>query len=346
MEFLENRSFWEKSAGFLPPLAKMTMSPITALIMGFTFSFAWTPCVGPALTSVLLMTATAESQLVGMALIGVYTLGFVLPFLAVGMFTTKLLELFKKHRNVVQYTVKIGAVLMILMGVLMFSGKINAISGYLSSISVQEEAGNEDADAGVQEESGQSAEGENAAAGGGNESTADDGKDAAASEGAGCEDSGDKNTQPDRELIPAIDFTLTDQFGNTHKLSDYKGKTVFLNFWATWCPPCRAEMPDIQKLYEEYQDAGDDSVVILGVAAPNYGGEKSEDEITAFLEENGYTYPVVMDEGGEMFMQYGVFSYPTTFMVNKDGNVYGYASGQLTEDIMRDIIRQTVDSTK
>lgn len=338
--------FLGKERRFLPPLAKMTMSPITALIMGFTFSFAWTPCVGPALTSVLLMTATAESQLVGMALIGVYTLGFVLPFLAVGMFTTKLLELFKKHRNVVQYTVKIGAVLMILMGVLMFSGKMNAISGYLSSISAQEEAGDEDADAGVQEESGQSAEGENAAAGGGNESTADDGKDAAASEGAGSEDSGDKNTRPDRELIPAIDFTLTDQFGNTHKLSDYKGKTVFLNFWATWCPPCRAEMPDIQKLYEEYQDAGDDSVVILGVAAPNYGGEKSEEEITAFLEENGYTYPVVMDEGGEMFMQYGVFSYPTTFMVNKDGNVYGYASGQLTEDIMRDIIRQTVDSTK
>ena len=175
--------FLGKERRFLPPLAKMTMSPITALIMGFTFSFAWTPCVGPALTSVLLMTATAESQLVGMALIGVYTLGFVLPFLAVGMFTTKLLELFKKHRNVVQYTVKIGAVLMsLLMGVLMFSGKINAISGYLSSISVQEEAGDEDADAGVQEESGQSAEGENAA-GGGNESTADDGKDAAASEG-------------------------------------------------------------------------------------------------------------------------------------------------------------------
>ena len=167
-----------------------------------------------------------------------------------------------------------------------------------------------------------------------------------ASDGAGSEDTRDKNTQPDRELIPAIDFTLTDQYGNTHKLSDYKGKTVFLNFWATWCPPCRAEMPDIQKLYEEYQDAGDDSVVILGVAAPNYGGEKSEEEITAFLEENGYTYPVVMDEGGEMFMQYGVFSYPTTFMINEDGNVYGYASGQLTEDIMRDIIRQTVESTQ
>ena len=68
------------------------MSPVTALIMGFTFSFAWTPCVGPALASVLLMTASAGSKAVAFALIGVYTVGFVLPFLAVGLFTTTLLE--------------------------------------------------------------------------------------------------------------------------------------------------------------------------------------------------------------------------------------------------------------
>lgn len=338
--------FLGKERRFLPPLAKMTMSPITALIMGFTFSFAWTPCVGPALTSVLLMTATAESHLAGMALIGVYTLGFVLPFLAVGMFTTKLLELFKKHRNVVQYTVKIGAVLMILMGVLMFTGKMNAISGYLSGISAQEEATEKDAGAEDQKEDGASADGGTVSADSGkdNENAADGGKETGAADGAGA--SGDGEAKPEQELPPAIDFTLTDQYGNTHTLSDYKGKTVFLNFWATWCPPCRAEMPDIQKIYEEYAEAGDDSVVILGVAAPNYGGEKSAEEITAFLEENGYTYPVVMDEGGEMFMQYGVFSYPTTFMINEDGDVYGYASGQLTEDIMRDIIRQTVESVE
>ena len=92
------------------------MSPITALIMGFTFSFAWTPCVGPALTSVLLMAASASTKLWGFLLIGVYTIGFVLPFLAVGLFTTKLLEFFKAHVKVVRYTAKIGGVLMIFMG--------------------------------------------------------------------------------------------------------------------------------------------------------------------------------------------------------------------------------------
>ena len=69
----------------------------------------------------------------------------------------------------------------------------------------------------------------------------------------------------------AIDFELVDQYGNTHKLSDYKGKVVFLNFWATWCPPCKMEMPNIEELYKEYNyNKGD--VVILGVAQP--GGQE------------------------------------------------------------------------
>ena len=121
-------------------LDTLAMSPVTALLMGFTFSFAWTPCVGPTLTSVLLMAASAESKMKGFFLIGIYTLGFVLPFLAVGLFTTSLLEFFKKHRNVVKYTVKIGGVLMILIGILMLSGKMNDVTGYLASLTQTENA--------------------------------------------------------------------------------------------------------------------------------------------------------------------------------------------------------------
>ena len=147
-------------------------------------------------------------------------------------------------------------------------------------------------------------------------------------------------------VYPAIDFTLSDQYGNTHTLSDYKGRVVFLNFWATWCPPCRAEMPDIQKLYREYEEAGDDSVVILGVAAPGYGDEKDEEGIRSFLEENGYTYPVVMDETGEVFTQYYVYSYPTTYMIDKEGNIFGYLTGSMPEETMRSIIAQTVSGVR
>ena len=115
-------------------LERMTMSPVTALIMGFTFSFAWTPCVGPALASVLLMAGSAQTSAKGFLLIGVYTLGFILPFLAAGIFTAKLLGFFRRHRTAVRYTVKAGGVLMVFMGILMFTGTMNNITGYLSSV--------------------------------------------------------------------------------------------------------------------------------------------------------------------------------------------------------------------
>ena len=102
-------------------------------------------------------------------------------------------------------------------------------------------------------------------------------------------------------------------------------------------------MPDIQKLYEEYSAQGEEAeVVILGVAGPGIGQEGSVEEITKFMEENGYTYPVLMDTKGEMFTQYGISAFPTTFMIDKEQNVYGYVPGQMTEDIMRSIIDQTL----
>lgn len=302
-------------------LDTLAMSPLTALVMGFTFSFAWTPCVGPALASVLLMAASASTKVMGFVLIGVYTLGFVLPFLAVGLFTTTVLEFFKNHMKIVKYTVKVGGVLMLIMGLLMFTGKMNSVTGYLSKISGTTETSSEKKEASKQKETPK----ENKE--GANENTG-------------------SAPKKDTQTVPSIDFTLKDQYGNEHKLSDYKGKTVFLNFWATWCPPCKAEMPDIQKIYESYESEGEDALVVLGVASPNIGGEGSEEEIQAFLEENGYTYPVLMDTTGEVFTSYGISSYPTTFMIDRDGNVFGYVSGMLSEDVMKSIIKQTMEGRR
>ena len=319
-------------------LDRLAMSPVTALLMGFTFSFAWTPCVGPALTSVLLMAASAATRSQGFGLIGVYTLGFVLPFLFVGLFTTRLLELFKKYRGVVQYTVKIGGILMVLMGILMFTGKMNDVTGYLSRISGTQVPRTERMEEGtVAEKAEADNEGESTESGtGGPESTA-------ASEEASGETAPAETAADARPVIPAVDFELEDQYGNIHRLEDYRGKTIFLNFWATWCPPCKAEMPDIQKLYENSPTEGEDAVIVLGVAAPNMGQEGSKEEITAFLEENGYTYPVLMDTEGELFASYGIMSFPTTFMIDRDGNVFGYVSGMLSADMMDSIVRQTLD---
>ena len=325
-------------------LEKMTMSPVTALIMGFTFSFAWTPCVGPALTSVLLMAGSAQTSFKGFLLIGVYTLGFILPFLAAGIFTAQLLGFFRKHMKVVRYTVKIGGAIMIVMGVLMFTGKMNDITGYLSAFQSSEDVGDDDSDG----EDTTDAEGngtEGSGDSGENERTGSEDGDGADSGSSGT-DSDEDAEDGDASAIPApgYDMELTDQFGEVHTLSEYKGKVIFLNFWATWCGPCRNEMPDIQKLYEEYSAKGEDAeAVILGIAGPEIGQEGTREEIADFMNENGYTYPVLMDETGELFSQYGISAFPTTFMIDREGNVYGYVTGQMTEDIMRSIIDQTLN---
>lgn len=302
----------------------LAMNPLTALLLGFTFSFAWTPCIGPAMASVLLMASSSASAASGFLLIGVYTLGFVLPFLAVGLFTSTLLDFFKKHQQVVRYTVKIGGVLMILMGIMMLTGWMNGLTGYLSSIA------NPSSQSSTSTQTSPPTASPAASAAGAAASTA--------------------TPAPVKELPPAPDFTLTDQKGQEHKLSDYRGKVVFLNFWATWCGPCQQEMPDIQELYENYNQNNDD-LVILGVANPRsaeYPNNQdiTQEEITQFLSSGNYTYPTVMDTTGSVFAAYGITSFPTTFMIDRDGNVFGYVSGTLTRSMMDSIIQQTMDGKR
>ena len=329
---------------------RMAMSPLTALIMGFVFSFAWTPCVGPTLSSVLIMAASEKDSTAGFALIGVYTLGFALPFLLAGVFTTSILNFFGRPKGFVKYTSKISGVLLIVMGVLMLTGSMNSITDFLSRMSGSSESNvaAEQAETAEIEEEDVVKEATEAVEGAVEEETTEASEevipdreedDAAQDEGATEEREEAEETEDD--LPPAPDITLTDQYGNTHTLSDYRGKVVFLNFWATWCPPCREEMPYIQEIYEETMEDDDTDLVILSVAAPNQGREISEKGIRSFLDENGYTYPVLMDYDGEVSDAYYIRSYPTTFMIDTRGNIYGYVPGAMTKEIMEEIIRQT-----
>ena len=116
-----------------------------------------------------------------------------------------------------------------------------------------------------------------------------------------------------------------------------------MNFWATWCGPCRSEMPEIQELYEKYGQ-NEEELVVLGVATPNLGREGSAEDIAKFLKDQGYTFPTVMDDTGFISAMYGISAYPTTFMIDVNGNVYGYVASALTGDIMESIVQQTMDS--
>ena len=133
----------------------------------------------------------------------------------------------------------------------------------------------------------------------------------------------------------APDFNLKDQYGVVHSLENYKGKVMFLNFWATWCPPCKKEMPDIENIYKEYGENKKD-VVILGV------NSEKENEVKKFLKDKGYTFPTVIDENSEVMRKYFIQAFPTSFVIDKEGNVYGYVMGGLTKEQIKQVIEEVL----
>lgn len=126
--------------------------------------------------------------------------------------------------------------------------------------------------------------------------------------------------------VAASDFTFVDKDGNEVKLSDYFGKPIVLNFWASWCGPCQQEMPHFEKAYPEYED--DVTFLIVDLAD---GVRESTDSGKAFIEESGYTFPVYFDTKSEGAVAYGITSIPTTFFIDKDGDIVTKYSGSLTE---------------
>ena len=110
----------------------------------------------------------------------------------------------------------------------------------------------------------------------------------------------------------APDFKLQDNLGNTVTLSELRGKVVMVNFWATWCPPCRAEMPSMEKLNNAM--AGEDFVML----AINIE-ENGRDSVAEFLKKNPHNFPILFDDKGVVQKQYGVYKFPESFVIRKDG---------------------------
>jgi len=127
---------------------------------------------------------------------------------------------------------------------------------------------------------------------------------------------GIEKTNPPSE---AKEFALKNLAGSTLNLKEFQGKVVFLNFWATWCGPCRAEMPAMELLWQVFQD---DDFVILAVNL-----REGRDKISSFVQTNGYTFPVLLDSQGKVANTYGVRAIPTTFLIDFQGKVIGKALG-------------------
>lgn len=156
---------------------------------------------------------------------------------------------------------------------------------------------------------------------------------------------GDKNQKREKVEVPNI--VLEDQYGKKHNLQDYKGKVVFINFWTTWCPYCVDEMPALEKISKNYSN----DVVVLGIAGPKSKNNPNnpdvpKDKIIDFLKKKNITYPILFDETGKSFKEYGIRFFPTSFVIARDGYLDGYIPGGVVEENLIKIIEEAISKGK
>lgn len=137
--------------------------------------------------------------------------------------------------------------------------------------------------------------------------------------------------------IPAPDFELPTGSGEPFRLSDHRGEVVVLNLWATWCPPCRHEIPDFIGLQDEYRD---DGLTVVGVSLDEDGW----DAVRPFAEEMGISYAIAVDDGTVDGLYGPTVSLPTTFVIDRDGNVAHYIPGMILRDDLEPLLRPLLDA--
>ena len=137
----------------------------------------------------------------------------------------------------------------------------------------------------------------------------------------------------------AFDFTAMDKDGKTVKLSDFKGKKVYINMWASWCGPCMREIPELEKVYQKYKNNKD--IVFLSMTSPNDAEfknqspqDKSKDVILKKAKELGATYPVLFDVNDRFIINYAIRSFPTHILINSDGTFETRIAGSVNEETL------------
>ena len=152
-------------------------------------------------------------------------------------------------------------------------------------------------------------------------------------------------SQPDtppplaEKTIPAVDFSVLDSSGNSVNLKNYFGKPIIVNFWATWCGPCKSELPAFNSIYSKYKD----KVEILMVNLTD-GSRDTVDSVKEFVKENNFSFPVFYDTEYNASNTYGVYSIPVTLFINKEGNIIAMYNSPLSEETLEKYVNYMLEN--
>ncbi len=291
----------------------------SSALMGVVFSAGWTPCIGPVYGAVLTLAANGGDVGQAGTLLSSYSLGLGVPFMLTALLldgAQGLLRRLQRHLRSIQL---FSGAFLILIGLLVATGTLQRLSATLSTGAYAEAAISleEQVLEGLLED--HSEEATDAV-----EQPAAQAPGSLSSLAASAPSTG---TAPG-QIAPDIDTPGDD--GQQLRLSDYRGQVVLLNFWATWCGPCRIEMPEFEEAYAENADKG------FAVIAVN--NAESVATVQAFRDEMGLTFPLAMDEDGSIQSRYGIFNYPSTLLLDQQGKVLSQHFGALTAEQIHELV--------
>ncbi len=316
----------------------------SSAIMGVVFAAGWTPCIGPVYGAVLTMAANGGDVGQAGTLLGAYSLGLGIPFLLTALLLDRAQGVFRRvQRRMHTVEIVMGGFLVV-MGILVASGRLQQLSatfaGQFTELSVRIE---ECVTAFV---TGETPFGDLAPClSGARDGTpapvaaADPATAASAPTGQPAQAAGAPPALSDLISLSgdsaapvfgtergnlAYNFDLVTDQGESMRLSDLRGNVVLLNFWATWCGPCRSEMPELERAYRQHADDG------FQVVAVN--NRETLDEIKGFRQEIAVTFPFGLDSDGEIQDLFGIGQYPTTLVIDRDGVILTRHVGPLTGD--------------
>jgi cytochrome c-type biogenesis protein len=302
-------------------------------LMGIIFAAGWSPCLGPILTSILAVVASAattNSYSQALVLMVAYSLGLGMPFLLAAIALDNMRSLMKRVQKRMRIVELVSGVFLILVGYLLVTGELTRLSQAGSGLTQfsynlegcgrllwDDKIGLGDFGACMQTGPTQ----DTSVGGPGVVNIA------ASSAGNGQTGLDVGNLAPD--------FTVETLTGDTLTLSSLRGRVVLLNFWATWCAPCNAEMPDFEKLTKRYSP---DDFTVLAI---NF--METPEQITPFMRQYGLTFEIGLDPDGKInTSQYLVRGYPTSYLINRDGVIVARQAGVFESEVLAETVRQAV----